>query len=141
MQTVEEFAGAFPSESVLQQALAKLLSKISHHSGVQILQGSQELGKDIIFYTPGPFGEKDLNACVVKNTKITGNASTAVGAFWTWAIDRAGIGTWKPRSRIEWETEIAFGVPVDPSADRSDADRKAIDQHQAGTDQVAACEA
>jgi hypothetical protein len=62
MTTVQEFANTFPSEAVLQQALAKLFSKIPGHSGVQILQGSQEIGKDIIFYTPGALGQKDLNA-------------------------------------------------------------------------------
>jgi hypothetical protein len=80
MTTVEEFAQSFPSEQVLQQALAKLLSKIPNHTGVQILQGNAEIGKDIIFYTPAAFGERELNACVVKNTKITGNASTSTGA-------------------------------------------------------------
>ena len=80
MTTVQEFAGIFPNETVLQQALAKLLSKIPGHSGVQILQGSQELGKDIIFYTPAAFGQRDLNACVVKNSKITGSASSSAGA-------------------------------------------------------------
>lgn len=80
MPTVEEFAGKFPNELVLQQALAKLLSKIQGHSGVQILQGGREIGKDIIFYTPAPFGERDLNACVVKNTKITGSAGSTTGA-------------------------------------------------------------
>jgi hypothetical protein len=58
MPTVEEFAETFPSEHVLQQTLAKLLSKIPNHAGVQILQGSSELGKDIIFYTPGAFGPR-----------------------------------------------------------------------------------
>jgi hypothetical protein len=80
MRTVEEFAQTFPNERVLQQALAKLFSKVPNHTGVQILQGSSELGKDIIFYTPAAFGKKDLNACVVKNTKITGNASAPTGA-------------------------------------------------------------
>ncbi len=80
MKTVQEFAETFPTEAVLHQALAKLLSKIPGHSGVQILQGSQELGKDIIFYTSGAFGQKDLNACVVKNTKITGSASSSHGS-------------------------------------------------------------
>ena len=80
MTTVQEFADTFPNETVLQQALAKLLTKIPGHSGVQILQGSQELGKDIIFYTPAAFGKRDLNACVVKNTKITGSASSSTGA-------------------------------------------------------------
>ena len=76
MTTVEEFAESFPSEHVLQQALAKLLSKIPNHTGVQILQGNAEIGKDIVFYTPAAFGQRELNACVVKNTKITGNAGT-----------------------------------------------------------------
>ena len=80
MTTVQEFADTFPSEAVLQQALAKLLSKIPGHTGVQILQGSHEIGKDIIFYTPGAFGQRDLNACVVKNTKITSSASSTAGA-------------------------------------------------------------
>src|ERR1039457_1669421 len=80
MATVEDFAATFPSERVLQQALARLLAKIPGHTGVQILQGPDEIGKDLIFYTPGPFGTKDLNACVVKNTKITGDAKATVGA-------------------------------------------------------------
>ncbi|HLY99864.1 MAG TPA: hypothetical protein VKT33_12460, partial [Candidatus Angelobacter sp.] len=80
MTTVEEFADSFPSEQVLQQALAKLLAKIPNNTGVQILQGNAEIGKDIIFYTPAAFGQKELNACVVKNTKVTGNASTSAGA-------------------------------------------------------------
>lgn len=80
MPTIEEFAATFPNESVLQQALAKLFSKIPNHTGVQILQGSSEIGKDIIFYTTAAFGQKELNACVVKNTRITGNAASASGA-------------------------------------------------------------
>jgi hypothetical protein len=80
MTTLQEFADTFPNEMVLQQALSKLLSKIPGHTGVQILQGAHEIGKDIIFYTPGAFGQRDLNACVVKNTKITGSASNSAGA-------------------------------------------------------------
>jgi hypothetical protein len=80
MTTVQEFAETFPNETALHQALAKLLTKIPGHSGVQILQGAQELGKDIIFYTPAAFGRRDLNACVVKNTKITGSANSSAGA-------------------------------------------------------------
>jgi len=80
MTTIHEFAETFPNEAVLQQALVKLLSRIPGHSQVQILQGSQELGKDIIFYSLGAFGRRDLNACVVKNTKITGSASSNTGA-------------------------------------------------------------
>src|ERR1700687_6352061 len=80
MNTADEFASVFPTERVLQQALARLLSKIPGHSGAQILQGPDEVGKDIIFYTQGPFGHKELNACVIKNKPITGNAQTSTGA-------------------------------------------------------------
>jgi hypothetical protein len=94
MATVEEFAATFPSERVLQHALARLLAKIPGHSGVQILQGPDELGKELIFYTPRPFGTKDLNACVVKNTKITGDAKNTVRAPTVVLRDRG------PRSRV-----------------------------------------
>lgn len=49
-------------------------------TGVQILQGALELGKDLIFYVRGGFGEQILCACVVKNTKITGIAGDKGGA-------------------------------------------------------------
>lgn len=49
-------------------------------TGVQILQGKDERGKDIVFYKPGGFGEPMLCACVVKNVKITGNVSSSTGA-------------------------------------------------------------
>src|SRR5437879_3250843 len=63
----------FPSEALLQQAIAGLLTRMPDTSGVQILQGSQEFGKDLIFYHRGGFDEQTLCACVVKNTKITGD--------------------------------------------------------------------
>jgi len=49
-------------------------------TGVQILQGPQELGKDLIFFIPGAFKEPMLCACVVKNKRITGDASNTSGA-------------------------------------------------------------
>lgn len=49
-------------------------------SGVQILQGTQELGKDLVFYINGGFGEHILCACVVKNSKITGEVRKSAGA-------------------------------------------------------------
>jgi hypothetical protein len=73
----------FSSELLLQQAIAGLLIRMSEEygiSGVQILHGSQELGKDLIFYIRGGFGETLLCACVVKNTKITGDAAKPGGA-------------------------------------------------------------
>jgi hypothetical protein len=49
-------------------------------SGVQILQGPLELGKDLVFYIRGAFGESLLCACVVKNSRISGDAGKAEGA-------------------------------------------------------------
>lgn len=71
---------SFPSEELLQQAIAGLLIRMPDKTGVQILQGTQELGKDIIFYSQGGFEELTLCACVVKNTRITGNVSKECGA-------------------------------------------------------------
>lgn len=95
------FEFSFSSEILLQQAIAGLLMKMPEITGVQILQGTQEYGKDIIFYTRGGFSEQMLCACVVKNTKITGNADKAGGArtifhqaeqaFDTYHTDESGI--------------------------------------------------
>lgn len=70
----------FSSEALLQQAIAGLLIRMPDTTSVQILQGTQELGKDLIFYIRGAFGEQVLCACVVKNTKITGDAGKSEGA-------------------------------------------------------------
>jgi hypothetical protein len=74
------FTKSFRSEILLQQAIAGLLARMPNVTGVQILQGSQEYGKDIIFYIPGGLGERILCACVVKNSQITGNAARSTGA-------------------------------------------------------------
>ncbi len=71
---------SFSSEALLQQALAVLLTRMPDITGVQILQGTQELGKDLIFYIRGGFGERILCACVVKNSKITGQVDKSRGA-------------------------------------------------------------
>lgn len=70
----------FPSEALLQQAIVGLLVRMPNVSGVQILQGVQEYGKDIVFYLRGGFGESYLCACVIKNTKVTGEAGKPSGA-------------------------------------------------------------
>ena len=62
----ESFPKGFTSELLLQQAIAGLLTRMPDISGVQILQGTQELGKDLVFYITGAFGESMLCACVVK---------------------------------------------------------------------------
>lgn len=70
----------FSSEFLLQQAIAGLLARLPEISGVQILHGGQEYGKDIVFNVTGPFGETFHCACVVKNTKVTGEAGSSKGA-------------------------------------------------------------
>src|SRR5215203_5262573 len=71
---------SFSSEHLLQQAIAGLLARMEDITGVQILQGKDERGKDVIFYKPGGFGEPMLCACVVKNVKITGSVDSSEGA-------------------------------------------------------------
>lgn len=79
-EDLRKFAISFDSEVLLQQAMAGLLTRIPNVTGVQILQGPQEYGKDIIFYIPGGVGEQILCACVVKNCKISGDAARSTGA-------------------------------------------------------------
>src|SRR5262249_27222235 len=79
IQDVEALQHSFKSELQLQRIIAKLLSRMPHTSNVQILQGPQEKGKDLIFFTPGLTGPV-LNACVVKNSKISGKVSSSQGA-------------------------------------------------------------
>jgi hypothetical protein len=67
------FAREFQTEDKLRRVLADLLRKIGHE-GVRITHGTNEKGKDIVFYCDGPLGEKRLFACVVKNGPITGQA-------------------------------------------------------------------
>jgi hypothetical protein len=70
----------FQNEGLLQQAIAGLLERMPEIEGVQILHGAQEYGKDIVFRGPGPIGERITCACVVKNSKLTGDVSKAIGA-------------------------------------------------------------
>jgi len=49
-------------------------------TGVQILQGAQEYGKDLIFYIPGGLSEPLLCSCVVKNVAISGKVGSSSGA-------------------------------------------------------------
>ena len=70
----------FADERFLHQALAGLFSRVPRVSGIQVLQGSREHGKDLIFYEENAFGQKELKACVVKNTRITGTVADRKGA-------------------------------------------------------------
>src|SRR5258706_3459332 len=67
----------FDSENLLQQAIAGLLARMPNVTGVQILQGSQEYGKDIVFYVPGGLNERLLCASVIKTTKISGKVMSS----------------------------------------------------------------
>lgn len=63
----------------MRQHLADLLKRMGNQ-GVEICHGQQEFGKDIVFYSLDGVGNRMLNACVVKNSKISGAASDNEGA-------------------------------------------------------------
>jgi hypothetical protein len=77
---LDRFAEAFKSEEDLRNHLATLLTKMPRTQGVQITHGPQEYGKDIVFYAPDGFENLQLNACVVKRTRISGSADDNEGA-------------------------------------------------------------
>jgi len=77
---LHRFAEAFKSEEALRKDLATLLNKMPHTQGVQITHGTQEYGKDIVFYAPDGVHNWQLNAFVVKNTRINGSADDNHGA-------------------------------------------------------------
>ncbi|MCL5104050.1 MAG: hypothetical protein M1133_08045 [Armatimonadetes bacterium] len=66
----------FANELLLQQAIARLLGMMPNIEGVQILQGTLELGKDIVFRTMGPLNEILTCACIVKNKPFSGKLGT-----------------------------------------------------------------
>ncbi len=77
---LEQFAESFSSEKELRERVATLFSKLHRVQGVQITHGSQEYGKDIIFYAQDALDDWVLHACVVKNDKITGAADGSTAA-------------------------------------------------------------
>lgn len=70
----------FASEAILQQALAGLLTRMPGITGVQILQGSGERVKELVFSQVGSFGEPFLCACIVKNS-LTESGTDKSGAI------------------------------------------------------------
>jgi len=90
---LHRFAEAFKSEDVLRKHLATLLNKMPHTQGVQITHGTHEYGKDIVFYAPDGFENWQLNACVVKNGKITGSADDDIGARTVFAQAEQALDT------------------------------------------------
>jgi len=71
---LQHFAESFRDEAELRERLAGLFPKMPAIQGLQVTHGTQEYGKDLIFYSQDAIGDWILNACVVKNDKITGSA-------------------------------------------------------------------
>lgn len=78
---LERFESLFENENNLRKAIASLLRRTPGITGVQLTHGPQEIGKDIVFYSSGPLGERRLNACVIKNSKISGSVDSNAGAM------------------------------------------------------------
>jgi hypothetical protein len=96
------FAREFKTEAQLRKVIADLLRKMGH-TGVRITHGTNEKGKDIVFYSEGPLGERRLFACVVKNEPITGQADD----------HKTGAPTIVHRIQgVLNEIESAFGEPL-----------------------------
>jgi hypothetical protein len=79
-EELSRFVRLFENEEKLREQVATLLSKFPGVTGVRITHGSQELGKDIVFFAQSGLDEKALHACVVKNGRITGSADSNMGA-------------------------------------------------------------
>lgn len=99
---LELFAREFKSEAQLRKVLADLLRKMGH-TGVRITHGTNEKGKDIVFYSQGPLGEQRLFACVVKNEPITGQVDNHTSGAPTLVRQIQGVLN---------EIESAFAEPL-----------------------------
>jgi hypothetical protein len=77
---LKRFIEGFDNEDALRRAIEALLMKIPECTNVRANHGSLEQGKDIVFCSVGVMGEVLLNACVIKNEKITGSAESGSGA-------------------------------------------------------------
>ena len=77
---LKRFIEGFENEDALRRAVEALLVKMPDCTRVRATHGAAELGKDIVFYSTGPMGELLLNACVIKNDKISGSAESSSGA-------------------------------------------------------------
>jgi len=78
---IERFQHLFGNEDDLRHAIVGLFQRMEGISSVQMTHGTQELGKDVVFYARGALGEVRLHACVIKNTKISGTVESTSGAI------------------------------------------------------------
>jgi len=77
---LKRFIEGFENEDALRRAVEALLMKMPGCTNVRATHGPLEQGKDIIFSSEGPMDEVLLNACVIKNEKISGSAESSSGA-------------------------------------------------------------
>lgn len=77
---LERFISSFKTETELRSAVLCLLERIPNTKNVRETHGTNEIGKDIVFDSVGPFGKSQLVACVIKNHKISGSADSTDGA-------------------------------------------------------------
>lgn len=77
---LQRFIEGFENEDALRRAVEALLTRMPDCFDVRATHGANEYGKDIVFCSEGPMGEPILNACVIKNDKITGSADSSSGA-------------------------------------------------------------
>jgi hypothetical protein len=68
-----DFLRAFKKEPDLREAVRALLGKMPGVRDVQLTHGTQEFGKDIVFFAPDFMGNLQLHACVIKSTRIDGS--------------------------------------------------------------------
>ena len=73
------FAQEFRDEAHLRSVLRDLLTR-SGAKSVRITHGTNEHGKDLVFYKEGGLSKDVLYACVVKKERITGRADSSGGA-------------------------------------------------------------
>lgn len=73
---LQAFIDFFATEEQLRNAIEGLLTRTPGVSGVTNRHSSGEIGKDIVFYSRGALGDRVLHACVIKNGKISGSASS-----------------------------------------------------------------
>ncbi len=61
---LHNLCSAFKNEAELRSALRTLFSKVAGIERATITHGTQELGKDLVFYTKDYLGQSELHACV-----------------------------------------------------------------------------
>ena len=90
---LDRFISSFKNEGELRTAIVALLEKTPNVSNVRLTHGSQERGKDVVFHFWGPFSQRQLVACVIKNEKITGSAESDQGARTVYAQAEQALDT------------------------------------------------